>query len=136
MQIPKRGNIYSCNEAYSEGWDGNFMRYLKALKTGKGETGQRYTQRYIGSMVGDVHRTLMYGGIFCCPADTEVHHKGNLQLVYKSAPMAFILEHAGGKASNGNVPLLSVQPEYVHERSPCFMGSPDDMDELATYLGK
>jgi len=112
------------------------MRYLKALKTGKGETQQRYTQRYIGSMVGDVHRTLMYGGIFCCPADTEVHHKGNLQLVYKSAPMAFILEHAGGKASNGNVPLLSVQPEYVHERSPCFMGSPDDMDELANYLGR
>ena len=54
MKIPQRGNIYSCNEAYSEGWDGNFMRYLKALKTGRGETKQRYTQRYIGSMVGDV----------------------------------------------------------------------------------
>eukprot|EP00571_Detonula_confervacea_P017694 CAMPEP_0172312488 /NCGR_PEP_ID=MMETSP1058-20130122/17678_1 /TAXON_ID=83371 /ORGANISM="Detonula confervacea, Strain CCMP 353" /LENGTH=449 /DNA_ID=CAMNT_0013025967 /DNA_START=87 /DNA_END=1432 /DNA_ORIENTATION=- len=130
MKVPKRGNIYSCNEAYSEGWDDNFKSYLKALKTGKGETGQRYTQRYVGSMVGDVHRTLMYGGIFCCPSDTEVHHKGNLQLVYKSAPMAYILEHAGGKATNGNVDLLSVQPDYVHERSPCFMGSPDDMDEM------
>lgn len=77
----------------------------------------------------------MYGGIFCCPSDTEVHHKGNLQLVYKSAPMAYILEHAGGKATNGKVDLLSVQPEYVHERSPAFMGSPEDMDELMTYLG-
>ena len=151
-----------CNEAYSEGWDDKFKGYLKRLKTGKGQTGQRYTQRYVGSMVGDVsiitlwlklrllfshthhllplhkyqvHRTLMYGGIFCCPSDTEVHHKGNLQLVYKSAPMAYILEHAGGKATDGNVNLLSVQPNYVHERSPCFMGSPEDMDELTSHLG-
>mmetsp|Transcript_21053 Transcript_21053/g.42987 ORF Transcript_21053/g.42987 Transcript_21053/m.42987 type:complete len:506 (+) Transcript_21053:169-1686(+) len=136
MKIPKRGNIYSANECYSEGWDENFKKYLKTLKTGTGETGQRYTQRYIGSMVGDVHRTLMYGGIFCCPADSEVHHKGNLQLVYKSAPMAYILKHAGGKSSNGELNLLAVPPKHVHERSPCFMGSPDDMDELMKYIGK
>jgi len=163
MKIPKRGNIYSCNEAYSEGWDDNFNRYLKTLKTGNGETGQRYTQRYIGSMVGDVsccvdgscirlrlllnlnthsdsnantqvHRTLMYGGIFCCPADTEVHHKGNLQLVYKSAPMAYIIEHAGGMATDGDVNLLSVQPNYVHERSPAYMGSWEDMSEMMSYM--
>ena len=134
MKIPKRGNIYSCNEAYSEGWDDNLKQYLKTIKTGKGESGQRYTQRYIGSMVGDVHRTLMYGGIFCCPSDTEVHHNGNLQLVYKSAPMAYILEHAGGKSTNGENNLLSVKPERVHQRSPCFMGSPEDMDELMKYM--
>ncbi|KAL7427780.1 hypothetical protein ACHAXM_001000 [Skeletonema potamos] len=134
MKIPKRGNIYSCNEAYSEGWDDNLKQYLKTIKTGKGESGQRYTQRYIGSMVGDVHRTLMYGGIFCCPSDTEVHHNGNLQLVYKSAPMAYILEHAGGKSTNGENNLLAVKPERIHQRSPCFMGSPEDMDELMTYL--
>ena len=76
----------------------------------------------------------MYGGIFCCPADREVHPKGNLQLAYKSAPMAFVLEHAGGKASaGGGVSLLSVRPTYVHERSPCFMGSPEDMDELTAF---
>lgn len=135
MRIPNRGSIYSCNEAYSEGWDDNFKRYLKTLKTGKGQTGQRYTQRYIGSMVGDVHRTLTYGGIFCCPSDTEVNHKGNLQLVYKSAPMAYIIEHAGGKSTNGTVNLLEVEPKQVHERSPCFMGSADDMDELMTFIG-
>ena len=134
MKIPKRGNIYSCNEAYSEGWDDKFKEYLKTIKTGNGETKQRYTSRYIGSMVGDVHRTLMYGGIFCCPADTEVHTNGNLQLVYKSAPMAYILEHAGGKSTNGENNLLSVKPERVHQRSPCFMGSPEDMDELMTYI--
>lgn len=134
MKIPSRGNIYSCNEAYSEGWDGNFQRYLRNLKSGKGETRQRYTQRYIGSMVGDVHRTLTYGGLYCYPSDTDEHPKGQLQLVYKSAPMAYILEHAGGKATNGKINLLDVQPGYVHERSPCFMGSPEDMDELMTYM--
>jgi len=135
MKIPERGNIYSANEAYSEGWDEKFKGYLKRIKTGRGRTGQRYTQRYIGSMVGDVHRTLMYGGIFCCPSDNEVHPKGNLQLVYKSAPMAYILEHAGGKAiADGNNELLSVQPTSVHERNPCFMGSPEDVDELTAHL--
>lgn len=60
MKIPKRGNIYSCNEAYSESWDENFKRYLKTIKTGTGQTGQRYTQRYIGSMVGDVSGFLQH----------------------------------------------------------------------------
>jgi fructose-1,6-bisphosphatase I len=69
-------------------------------------------------------------------ADNEVHPKGNLQLVYKSAPMAYIIERAGGKSSNGEIGLLSVVPKSVHERSPCFLGSPDDMDELMTYIGK
>lgn len=134
MRIPSRGNIYSCNEAYAEGWDDRFRGYLRRLKLGQGETGQRYTQRYVGSMVGDVHRTLMYGGVFCCPADADVHPKGNLQLVYKSAPMAYILAHAGGKATDGRGDLLAVRPRYVHERSPCFMGSPEDMDELTASI--
>lgn len=63
MKIPKRGNIYSCNEANSEGWDEDVKRYIKALKTGTGQTGQRYTQRYIGSLVGDVSKALHYK---CC----------------------------------------------------------------------
>jgi hypothetical protein len=64
MKIPKRGNVYSCNEAYSESWDENFKRYLKTIKTGTGQTGQRYTQRYIGSMVGDVSRFLHCIAVF------------------------------------------------------------------------
>jgi len=78
----------------------------------------------------------MYGGVFCCPADSDVHHNGNLQLVYKSAPMAYVIEHAGGKSTNGKVNLLSVPPKHVHERSPAFMGSPEDMDELMSYIGE
>ena len=76
----------------------------------------------------------MYGGLVAFPTDKSVHPKGNVQLVYKSAPMASILEHAGGKATNGKEELLSVQPDYVHERVPCFMGSPEDIDELLAHL--
>ena len=135
LTIPQRGNVYSCNEANSEGWDDGFKDYLKALKTGKSQSEQRYAHRYVGSMVGDIHRTLLYGGIFCYPADSGQHPRGNLQLLYKSAPMAFVVEKAGGKSMNqSGESLLEVQPERVHQKSPCFMGSPDDVEECKRFL--
>jgi fructose-1,6-bisphosphatase I len=105
------------------------------LKLGQGETKTRYAHRYVGSMVGDIHRTLLYGGIFAYPSDKIEKPRGNLQILYKSAPMAFVLHHAGGKAMDeeGNN-LLDKKPERIHQKSPCFMGSPDDVDELARYL--
>ncbi|KAI2508952.1 FBPase [Fragilaria crotonensis] len=135
LTIPQRGNVYSCNEANSEGWNDGFKDYLKSLKTGNNQSQQRYAHRYVGSMVGDIHRTLLYGGIFCYPADCGQHPRGNLQLLYKSAPMAFVVEKAGGKSMNqSGESLLEVQPERVHQKSPCFMGSPDDVDECRRYL--
>ena len=137
LTIPARGSVYSCNEGNSEGWDESYKTYLRKLKTGKGDTGQRYAHRYVGSMVGDIHRTLLYGGIFAYPADSLSHPDGNLQLLYKSAPMAFVVHHAGGKAIDGRTgSLLEVQPERVHQKSPCFMGSPEDVAELERYLAK
>lgn len=94
LTIPQRGNVYSCNEANSEGWDKNWSRYLKKLKLGQGETQQRYALRYVGSMVGDIHRTLLYGGVFAYPADRLHKPQGNLQLLYKSSPLAFVMHHA------------------------------------------
>jgi len=135
LTIPSRGNVYSCNEANSFGWDDNWASYLKKLKLGEGETKQRYALRYVGSMVGDIHRTLLYGGVFAYPSDRLHKPQGNLQLLYKSAPLAFVMHHAGGKAmdeSGDN--LLDKCPEGIHQKSPCFMGSPDDMDELKKYL--
>lgn len=135
LTIPTRGSSYSCNEANSEGWDEGYKTYLRNLKLGQGETGQRYAHRYVGSMVGDVHRTLLYGGIFSYPTDTVSHPNGNLQLLYKSAPMAFVVHHAGGRAIvNGTTDLLDVQPDRVHQKVPCFMGSPGDVTELEKYL--
>lgn len=133
IRIPPRGNVYSCNEANSEGWSPDIKRYLKALKTGDNEIGERYALRYVGSMVGDIHRTLMYGGIFFYPSD-GIQSRGNLQLLYKSAPMAFVIEQAGGKSTNGKSGLLDVKPGRVHERSPCFIGSPENIEELKKYV--
>jgi fructose-1,6-bisphosphatase I len=137
LTIPPRGNVYSCNEANSEGWDdgSGWKAYLKNIKLGHGETQQRYALRYVGSMVGDIHRTLLYGGVFAYPSDKLDKPHGNLQLLYKIAPMAFVVNHAGGKAMDeSGSDLLDIRPERIHQKSPCFMGSPKDMDELRQYL--
>jgi fructose-1,6-bisphosphatase I len=135
LTIPKRGNVYSCNEANSEGWEGGWKEYLRNIKLGQGDTQERYALRYVGSMVGDIHRTLLYGGVFGYPSDRLYRPNGNLQLLYKSSPMAFVVHHAGGKAMDeSGAALLDKRPERIHQKSPCFMGSPDDMDELKLYL--
>lgn len=135
LTIPSRGNVYSCNEANSEGWGDSWKAYLKNLKLGQGETQQRYALRYVGSMVGDIHRTLLYGGVFAYPSDRLHKPQGNLQLLYKSAPLAFVMHHAGGKAMDeSGDDLLNKRPERIHQKSPCFLGSPEDMDELKKYL--
>ena len=134
IRIPQRGNVYSCNEANSEGWDQDLKKYVKALKTGDNETKQRYALRYVGSMAGDIHRTLMYGGIFFYPSDNDLHPHGNLQLLYKISPMSYIIDQAGGKCTNGKTNLLNVTPQRVHERSPCFIGSPENINEMKQYI--
>lgn len=137
LTIPTRGNVYSCNEANSEGWGESWKVYLRNLKLGQGETQQRYALRYVGSMVGDIHRTLLYGGVFAYPSDQLHKPQGNLQLLYKSAPLAFVVHHAGGKAMDeSGEDLLNKRPERIHQKSPCFLGSPEDMDELQKYLSK
>jgi len=134
IRIPPRGTIYSCNEANSEAWPIEVQTYLSALKTGNNQSMKKYTQRYVGSMVGDIHRTLMYGGIFFYPPDQGLHPRGNLQLLYKSAPLAYLVAQAGGDSTNGETSLLDVSPERVHVRSPCFIGSPEDIQEMKTYI--
>jgi fructose-1,6-bisphosphatase I len=94
VQIPKRGKICSFNEANRHVWDKPLQDYVDAIQRGNGETGQAYSSRYIGSMVGDVHRTLLYGGIFGYPA-TKKNPSGKLRLLYEAAPMSFIMEQAG-----------------------------------------
>jgi len=137
VTIPQRGNVYSCNEANSEGWKNEgWKEYLRNLKLGKGESQKQYAHRYVGSMVGDIHRTLLYGGIFAYPSCTQ-RRQGNLQLLYKTSPLAFVVDQAGGKAmdEDGN-DLLDKKPERIHQKSPCFVGSPRDMEELKNYLKK
>jgi fructose-1,6-bisphosphatase I len=135
VTIPQRGTVYSCNEANSEGWKNDgWKEYLRNIKLGLGESQKQYAHRYVGSMVGDIHRTLLYGGIFAYPSCTQ-KMDGNLQLLYKTSPLAFVIDQAGGKAmdEDGN-DLLDKKPERIHQKSPCFMGSPQDMEELQRHL--
>jgi len=133
IQIPTRGKIFSFNQGNYFDWDSSTQDYIRNLQLGLGETQTRYSSRYIGSMVGDTHRTLLYGGIFGYPADRN-HPQGKLRLLYEAAPMAFLVEQAGGLAlSDQDERILDVQPKSVHQRVPCVYGSRDDVLEWQSY---
>ncbi|MEC4684255.1 MAG: class 1 fructose-bisphosphatase [Nitrospirota bacterium] len=127
MRLPERGKTYSINESNYPGWDDGLRKYIDSLKQ-KG-----YTARYIGSMVADVHRTLIKGGVFAYPADSK-SKSGKLRLLYEASPMAFLIEHAGGKATTGKEDILKVKPESLHQRVPLFLGSRAEIEELLDYV--
>merc|ERR1712112_309130 len=130
MTLKPRGKIYSINEGYEEKWEAAVKEYVKSKKQGK-----PYGGRYIGSMVADVHRTLKYGGIFMYPATADAP-SGKLRVLYECMPMAFIVEQAGGLASNGKIPILDMVPKKLHERSPIFLGSEDDVEDILACIAK
>lgn len=115
--LPPRGKIYSLNEANRWAWDNALRDYVTAIQKGEGESGVAYTSRYIGSMVGDVHRTLLYGGIFAYAGDKK-NVNGKLRLLYEAAPMSFLVEQAGGKAVTGLHRIMDIVPSGVHQRVP------------------
>ncbi|CAJ1367239.1 unnamed protein product [Effrenium voratum] len=135
IKIPSRGKIYSANTGNIAEWDEPMRQYIEDIRAGKGESGKPYSLRYIGSMVGDIHRTLLYGGIFAYPADTK-NQDGKLRLLYEGAPMSFIMEQAGGKAITGHSRVLDIPPVFVHQRIPVILGSADDVDECGKYYDK
>lgn len=134
MKVPKKGKIYSINEGYTKKWSKGVAEYIRSKKFPE-EGKSAYGQRYVGSMVADVHRTLLYGGIFMYPATSDAPN-GKLRLLYECNPMAYILENAGGLATTGTIPILDIQPKKIHERSPIFLGSKEDVEELMAYLQK
>ena len=136
LTIPPRGSVYSANMANAAGWAPAIQQYFANIAAGKGESQERYALRYVGSLVGDVHRTLLYGGLFAYPADSHSHPDGNLQLLYKTAPLAKLVTAAGGLAWDEGTAedLCHVTPSRVHAKRPCFLGSRDDMLECQTYL--
>jgi len=133
MKIPQKGKIYAINEGYQYQWDDAIKEYVEAKKDPS--KGTPYAARYVGSMVSDVHRTIKYGGIFLYPA-TTASPNGKLRLLYECIPMAFLVEQAGGSASNGKIPILDITPESIHQRSPIFLGSKYDVDEVLSYTKK
>lgn len=126
IRTPKKGKIYSINEGNYLYWHPGLKKYIKWLQEEDKATGRPYTSRYIGSMVSDIHRNLLYGGIYMYPADSRSPN-GKLRLMYECNPMAFIVEQAGGRASNGKQRILDIKPETLHQRTPIFIGSEEDV---------
>jgi fructose-1,6-bisphosphatase I len=133
ITCPEFGKIYSVNHGNFFQYDKGVQDYIQQCQKKTRETGGPYTQRYIGSMVSDLHRNLIKGGIFMYPA-TQDKPKGKLRLLYECNPFAFIVEVAGGKATNGKQRILDVEPTELHQRSALFIGSKGMMEELETYL--
>ncbi|KAH7871852.1 fructose-1,6-bisphosphatase [Lentinula edodes] len=130
IQIPPRGKIYSFNEGNAMFFHPPVLEYLKSIKYPA--SGKPYSARYIGSMVADVHRTFLYGGIFGYPDDKK-NKTGKLRLLYEAFPMAFLTEQAGGIATTGTKRILDIVPEGIHERCPVFLGSKEDVQDLMKF---
>ncbi len=125
ITTPPQGRYYSVNESNFPRWEARVQGLVKCYK-GLDCGFQPKNSRYIGSLVADFHRNLIAGGVFCYPADTK-SPRGKLRLLYECAPLAMICEHAGGAATDGRQPILDVAPTELHQRSPLFIGSRDDV---------
>ncbi|KAH8553937.1 fructose-1,6-bisphosphatase [Umbelopsis sp. PMI_123] len=125
ITLPPRGKIYSVNEGNMKYFDEPSKNYVNTVK-------QKYSARYVGSMVADVHRTLLYGGIFGYPADSK-SKRGKLRILYEVFPMSFLIEQAGGKATTGTQDALDLVPEHIHDRSGVWLGSKEDVEELESF---
>jgi len=133
IKIPERGKIYSVNMGNQRFWSEGVRRYIDGLHENDPQSSRPYSLRYIGSLVSDFHRNLLYGGIFLYPADNKKNpsvFKPKLRLLYEANPLAYIVEQAGGLATDGRTNILDIEPTELHQRVPLFIGSKSDVEEL------
>ena len=135
MQISKSGKTYSINQGNFISFPQGVKEYIRYCKEYDKATKRPYSLRYIGSMVADIHRNLITGGIFIYPATKDAPN-GKLRLLYECNPMAFIVEQAGGKASDGFRRILDVKPQELHQRIPLFIGSVEMVMKAEEYMAK
>jgi fructose-1,6-bisphosphatase I len=128
IRIPDHGAIYSVNEGNFWQWEEPIRDYIRYVHRHEG-----YTARYSGALVGDIHRILFQGGVFLYPG-TVKKPEGKLRLLYESAPLAFLIEQAGGRASAGTQDILDVVPEKLHARSPLIIGSKEDVALVESFI--
>jgi len=136
IRTPERAKIYSVNEGNWNYWSEGVRSYINYLKGTHNPTGKAYSSRYVGSLVADFHRNLFKGGIFMYPADTKDPKKpfGKLRYLYECAPLAFVVEQAGGYASTGEERLLDFEPQGIHQRVPLYIGSKLDVLEAEEFV--
>ena len=133
IRIPQQGSMFSLNEGNSSDFPEGVRQYVAWCKEKDKETGRPYGARYIGSLIADVHRNLLRGGIFIYPG-TEKKPSGKLRLIYECNTMAYIVEQAGGMAHSGKERILDIMPTDLHQRSPLFIGSSDMVKHALEYL--
>src|ERR1700712_2825202 len=135
MRVPEDGVIYSINEGYYVHFPDGVKKYIKYCQVEDEATNRPYSSRYIGSMVADVHRNLIKGGIFIFPVTASAPN-GKLRLVYECNPMAFLIEQAGGRATNGVTRILDVDVNELHQRSPIFIGSEQMVRQAESFMAE
>jgi fructose-1,6-bisphosphatase I len=128
IQVPERGSIYSVNEGNFWQWDESIRDYIRYVHRHEG-----YTGRYSGALVGDFHRVLLQGGLFLYPG-TLKKPEGKLRLLYECAPLAYLIEQAGGRASNGTQNILDVVSTQLHQRTPFITGSKEDVALVESFI--
>lgn len=134
IRIPAHCYAYSLNESYERYWHKWTRQYIHWMKESGGFDG-KVTGRYIGSLVADFHRNLLYGGVYLYPADTK-HPNGKLRLLYEAQPLAYLAKHAGGYASTGEMDILKVRPSELHQRVPLIIGNRREVEEAERYYEK
>lgn len=133
IKIPDHGKIYSINEGSYNSWDPGLKKYIKYCQEEDTESGRPYSARYIGSMVADLHRTLIKGGIFIYP-HSKRYPNGKLRLMYECNPLSFIIEQAGGMATDGHKRILEIEPKSIHEQTPIYIGSKENVSQVMDFL--
>jgi fructose-1,6-bisphosphatase I len=135
MQIPADTKEFAINASNARHWQAPVKRYVDEMLAGTtGPRGKDFNMRWIASMVADVHRILNRGGVFMYPADAREPDKpGKLRLMYEANPMAFLVEQAGGAATDGQQRILDIQPEKLHQRVPVFLGSKNEVELVTCY---
>ena len=133
FEIPDHGTIYSINEGSYNSWDIGLKKYIKYCQEVDEKTGRPYSARYIGSMVADIHRTLVKGGIFIYPSSNR-YPNGKLRLMYECNPLSFIIEQAGGIAMDGSGRIMEIQPTAIHQRTPIYIGSKKNVETAVEFL--
>ena len=138
ITIPQGGNIYSVNEGNQLYWSENTVKAVSAFRSKESPGKTPYSHRYVGSLVADFHRTLLYGGIFMYPLDYKdpERPRGKLRLMCEASPMAFLAEQAGGAASDGRGRILDIVPQELHQRVPLYIGSKEDVEFALGRIGE
>jgi len=136
IQIPKKGKIYSVNEGNYDYWDEKTRALVDYFKARDKKTNRPYSSRYVGSLVADFHRNLLKGGIFMYPADGKDPNKpsGKLRLLVEANPLAMVVKEAGGYASDGHGPILEIEPTALHQRTPLYIGSKEDVELAEVFI--